>query len=131
VNDAIDNSMLAPMPSDQMPNIHCRIPRHLLTNPQRVPSLKLIEQEVHDSYLHSLRKGIGKCPVRHPAALSPIIQLNIYTRIFQLPADGSTQTDGERQSTIANKRTKSHKNHRSFLILNTLRHDEIYCAFKN
>jgi len=72
--------MLAPIPSEQMPRIHCRIPRHLLTNPERAPSLKLIEQEVYDSYVSSLRKGIGKCPVRPPAAPpSPNHQLNIYT----------------------------------------------------
>jgi len=63
VNEAIDMSQLAPMPSTQMPRIHCRIPRQLLTNPQRAQSLKLLEQEVEECYFSSLRKGIGKRPV--------------------------------------------------------------------
>ena len=56
-------SQLAPMPSTQMPRIHCRIPRQLLINPQRAQSLKLLEQEVEECYFSSLRKGIGKRPV--------------------------------------------------------------------
>jgi len=48
------------MPSTQMPSIHCRIPRHLLTNSTLSPSLKLLEEEVNECYLFSLRKGIGK-----------------------------------------------------------------------
>jgi len=51
--------MLAPMPNTQMPNIHCLIPSRLLTNPERAATLKLLEQEVYECYLASLRKGIG------------------------------------------------------------------------
>jgi len=60
VRESIDVSMLAPMPDTQMMNIHCRIPRHLLTNPELNPSLKILEEEVYEYYLYSLRKGIGK-----------------------------------------------------------------------
>ena len=60
VNEAIDVSMLAPMPSTQMANVLCRIPKCLLTNPELEPTLKLLEEEVYEYYLYSLRKGIGK-----------------------------------------------------------------------
>ena len=91
VKESVDVSMLAPMPDIQMMNIHCRIPRHLLTNPQLNPSLKLLEQEVYEYYLYSLRKGIGKpadsCDVlliRHRATKRYITEFELWSIRFKL-----------------------------------------------
>jgi len=71
VEKAIDVHMLAPMPDTQMMNIHCLIPRRLLTNPELNLSLKLLEREVYEYYLYSLRKGIGKPANAHDVLLAP------------------------------------------------------------
>jgi len=60
VNEAIDIGHLAPMSDTQMMDIRCRIPKFLLTNPELDLSLKQLEQEVYEYYVHSLRTGIGK-----------------------------------------------------------------------